>query len=168
MLKDSGCDYVIAGHSERRAGHGENDATVRAKAEAARAARLTPIVCVGETADERAAGRTLAVIGRQVSDSLPRTGDPADLVIAYEPVWAIGTGHTATPGDVAEAHAHIRGLLARLLGEGTASGVRILYGGSVKPGNAAELLAVAEVDGALVGGASLEAGDFWAIGAGCA
>ncbi len=168
MLKDAGCTYAIVGHSERRADHGEDDATVRAKAEAVRAAGLTPIVCVGETADERAAGRALAVIERQVSGSLPRAGGSADLVVAYEPVWAIGTGRTATPGDVAEAHAHIRALLARLLGEGTADTTRILYGGSVNPGNASELLAAAEVDGALVGGASLDAGDFWAIAAGCA
>ncbi len=168
MLKDAGCDYAIVGHSERRADHGESNATVRAKAEAARAAGLTPIVCVGEREDERATGRALAVIERQVSDSLPRVGNPANLVIAYEPVWAIGTGRTATPDDVAEAHAHIRALLARLLGAATAEALRILYGGSVNPANAAELLAVAGVDGALVGGASLDAEAFWAIAAGCA
>ena len=175
MLEDAGCSYVLVGHSERRADHGESDATVRAKAEAAQAAGLVPIVCVGESAEERTAGRALAVIERQLSHSLPRAGEPLGprageplgLVIAYEPVWAIGTGRTATPGDVAEAHAHIRALLADLLGEAAAGALRILYGGSVKPGNAAELLAVAGVDGALVGGASLDAGHFWAIGAAC-
>ncbi len=167
MLEDAGCGYVLAGHSERRADHGESDATVRAKAEAAQAAGLIPIVCVGESAEERTAGRALAVIERQVSHSLPRAGEPSDLVIAYEPVWAIGTGRTATPGDVAAAHAHIRALLAGLLGEAAAGALRILYGGSVKPDNAAELLAVAGVDGALVGGASLDAEHFWAIGAAC-
>ncbi len=167
MLVDAGCSYVLAGHSERRAEHGESDATVRAKAEAAQAAGLIPIVCVGESAEERTAGRALAVIERQVSHSLPRAGEPSGLVIAYEPVWAIGTGRTATPGDVAEAHAHIRALLADLLGDEAAGALRILYGGSVKAGNAAELLAVAGVDGALVGGASLDAEHFWAIGAAC-
>ncbi len=167
MLVDAGCGYVLVGHSERRAEHGESDATVRAKAEAAQAAGLIPIVCVGESAEERTAGRALAVIERQLSHSLPRPGEPSDLVIAYEPVWAIGTGRTATPGDVAEAHAHIRALLADLLGAAAAGALRILYGGSVKPGNAAELLAVAGVDGALVGGASLDAEHFWAIGAAC-
>ncbi len=171
MLADAGCRYVIVGHSERRADHGESDDLVRAKAEAAGAAGLVPIVCVGETAEQRGAGRTLAVIEAQVTGSLPRglVGELAgelsgqDLVVAYEPVWAIGSGQTATPADVAEVHGHIRALLGRLLGAGPAGAVRILYGGSVKPDNAAELLAVAEVDGALVGGASLKAGDFWAI-----
>ena len=167
MLEDAGCGYVLVGHSERRADHGESDATVRAKAEAAQAAGLIPIVCVGESAEERTAGRALAVIERQVSNSLPRPGEPSGLVIAYEPVWAIGTGRTATPADVAEAHAHIRALLAGLLGAEAAGALRILYGGSVKPDNAAELLAVAGVDGALVGGASLDAEHFWAIGAAC-
>ncbi len=169
MLADAGCRYVIVGHSERRADHGEDDATVRAKAEAAAAAGLVPIVCVGETAAQRGAGTALGVIEAQVTGSLPPgdhgPGDSAGMVIAYEPVWAIGTGQTATPADVAEVHGHIRGLLARLLGGAeVAQAVRILYGGSVKPGNAAELLAVADVDGALVGGASLDAEDFWAIG----
>ena len=166
MLVDAGCGYVLVGHSERRAEHGEGDATVRAKAEAAQAAGLIPIVCVGESAEERTAGRALTVIERQLSRSPPRVA-PLDLVIAYEPVWAIGTGRTATPADVAEAHAHIRALLAGLLGAEAAGALRILYGGSVKPDNAAELLAVAGVDGALVGGASLDAEHFWAIGAAC-
>ena len=165
MLADAGCRYVIVGHSERRADHGEDDAEVRAKAEAAAAAGLVPIVCVGETAAQRGAGEALRVIEGQLTGSLPRALEGADMVVAYEPVWAIGSGQTATPADVAQVHGHIRGLLERLLGSaGAAQAVRILYGGSVKPGNAAELLAVADVDGALVGGASLEAGDFWAIG----
>ena len=166
MLADAGCRYVIVGHSERRAGHGEDDAVVRAKAEAVVSAGMTPIVCVGETEAQRGAGQALAVIEAQVTGSLPVGVDGASMVIAYEPVWAIGTGQTATPADVAEVHGHIRGLLERLFGGAAAAGsLRILYGGSVKPGNAAELLAVANVDGALVGGASLDAGDFWAIGA---
>lgn len=163
MLRDAGCAYVIVGHSERRADHGEGDETVRAKAEAAQAAGLTPIVCVGETAAQRAAGEALAVVAGQIEGSLPTSGD--DLIIAYEPVWAIGSGLTATPDDVATAHAHIRDVLGRLLGQETAAVTRILYGGSVKPANAADLLALADVDGALVGGASLKADDFCAIGA---
>ena len=167
MLADAGCGYVILGHSERRAGHGETDEEVKVKAEAARGAGLTPIICVGETEAERQAGAYLEVIERQVRGSLPEgvEGDAggAGLVLAYEPVWAIGTGLTAKPGDVAEVHGHIRGLLRARLGGEAGGAVRILYGGSVKPGNAAELLAVADVDGALVGGASLKAEDFWAI-----
>jgi len=166
MLEDAGCSYVLVGHSERRAGHGEGDAVVRAKAEAVVSAGMTPIVCVGETEAQRGAGQALAVIEAQVAGSLPVGVDGASMVIAYEPVWAIGTGQTATPADVAEVHGHIRGLLERLFGGAAAAGsLRILYGGSVKPGNAAEPLDVANVDGALVGGASLDAGDFWAIGA---
>jgi triosephosphate isomerase len=138
---------------------------VRAKAQAAQAAGLIPIVCVGETAAERAAGETLEVVARQVAGSVPPASTAAALVIAYEPVWAIGSGLTATPEDVAAAHAHIRAVVGRELGQDVAGGVRILYGGSVKPDNAAGLLALADVDGALVGGASLKADDFWAIGA---
>ncbi|HEX9790627.1 MAG TPA: triose-phosphate isomerase [Kiloniellales bacterium] len=165
MLRDTGCTYAIVGHSERRTDHGEDDASVRAKAQAAQAAGLIPIVCVGETAAERAAGETLAVVARQVAGSVPPASTAAALVIAYEPVWAIGSGLTATPEDVAAAHAHIRAVVGRELGQDVAGGVRILYGGSVKPDNAAGLLALADVDGALVGGASLKADDFWAIGA---
>ncbi len=163
MLRDAGCSYVIVGHSERRTDHGESDDMVRAKAEAALAAELIPIVCVGETAEQRTAGKALAVIAGQVEGSVPPGATAATLVVAYEPVWAIGTGLTATPDDVATAHAHIRGVLAQILGGEAAEGIRILYGGSVKPANAAELLALADVDGALVGGASLKADDFWAI-----
>jgi triosephosphate isomerase (TIM) len=165
MLADVGCTYVIVGHSERRHDHGETDATVRAKATAARAAGLIAIVCVGETEAERNADRHLAVVERQVLASIPDDATAADTVVAYEPVWAIGTGRTATAADIAEMHAHIRALLARRLASG--ADVRILYGGSVKPGNATEIMAVADVDGALVGGASLKAEDFRAIVRSC-
>nr|WP_229836822.1 triose-phosphate isomerase [Thalassobaculum fulvum] len=161
MLTDVGCTYVIVGHSERRADHGETDAVVRAKAEAARSVGLVPIVCVGETEAQRDAGETLDVVGRQVAGSIPDGLDGTTLVVAYEPVWAIGTGRTPTVDDVAAVHAHIRAALARKSAD--AAGIRILYGGSVKPSNASELLAVANVDGALVGGASLKAADFLAI-----
>ena len=167
MLADAGCSHVIVGHSERRSNHGEADGLVRAKAAAAVAVGLTPIVCVGETETERAAGRALAVIEGQIRGSLPEGGGSDLPVVAYEPVWAIGTGRTATQGDIAEAHGHIRALLKSIYGEDAGGAVRILYGGSVKPDNAAEILAVAEVDGALVGGASLKAEDFWAIAASC-
>lgn len=163
MLADAGATYVIVGHSERRTDHKEADAVVRAKAEAARRAGLVAIVCVGETRAEREAGRTLAVVRRQLKGSIPETMTAAELVVAYEPVWAIGTGLTPTAADVAEVHAAIRADLRRILGKEQGSKVRILYGGSVKPSNAAELMAVENVDGALVGGASLKAADFMAI-----
>ncbi len=165
MLTDIGCSFVIVGHSERRADHGETDALVRAKAAAARRAGLVPIICIGETEAERDRGETLAVTGRQLEGSLPDGVGGADLVIAYEPVWAIGTGRTPTAREVAEVHAHIRRFLRDRVPESEA--VRILYGGSVKPANAAELLGIEHVDGALVGGASLNAGDFWAIAKTC-
>ena len=161
MVKDSGATAVIVGHSERRTDHGEADALVRSKAEAARRAGLTAIICIGETEAERDAGETLNVVSRQLAGSVP-DGDPADIVIAYEPVWAIGTGRTASEGDIQEAHAHIRGELTARFGA-AGGGVRILYGGSMKPENAAAILAVAEVNGGLVGGASLKAADFLAI-----
>lgn len=167
MLADAGASYVIVGHSERRTLHGESNAAVKAKAEAALAAGLTPIVCVGETREEREAGRALAVVRKQLRGSVPE-GAAASLVVAYEPVWAIGTGLTPTAADVAEMHAAIRAELGRILGKAGAAGVRLLYGGSVKPGNAAELMNVANVDGALVGGASLKAADFLAIARACA
>lgn len=166
MLRDLGCGYVVLGHSERRADHGEDNALVRAKAEAALAAGLVPIVCVGETLEERSAGQALGVIARQLKGSVPVGMAAERLVVAYEPVWAIGTGRTATPGDVAEVHAEVRKVLGGLVGEG-AEQVRILYGGSVKPGNAGELLAQDNVNGALVGGASLKASDFLAIAEAC-
>jgi triosephosphate isomerase len=164
MLKDAGAAAVIVGHSERRTLHKETDAAVNAKARAAWRAGLTAIVCVGETRDEREAGRALAVVGGQLQGSLPDGCTAANLVVAYEPVWAIGTGLTPTAADVAGMHRAIRqALTARFAGAG--AGVRILYGGSVKPANARELLSVADVNGALVGGASLKADDFLGIAA---
>ena len=164
MLADAGCRYVIVGHSERRGDHGESSATVRAKAEVAVAAGLTPIICVGETERQHDAGRTWAVVRRQVSQSLPAAGD---FVIAYEPVWAIGTGRTPTIAEVAEVHESIRGQLRRRMGA-AAAGVRLLYGGSVKPANADALVAIDDVNGGLIGGASLNADDFWSICKSCA
>jgi triosephosphate isomerase len=164
MLADAGASYVIVGHSERRADHGETDDIARAKADATLAAGLTAIVCVGETRPEREAGRALDVTGGQVKGSLPAIGDPRRIVVAYEPVWAIGTGLTPTAADVAEMHAAIRVHLGEIFGPAGAT-IRILYGGSVKPANAAELLSLANVDGALVGGASLKAADFLGIAA---
>ncbi|MFN0113133.1 MAG: triose-phosphate isomerase [Paracoccaceae bacterium] len=162
MLADAGASCVILGHSERRADHGETDALVCAKALAARAAGLTAIVCVGETLADREAGRTLDVVAAQLQGSLPDGAGAADTVVAYEPVWAIGTGLTPTLAQIAEVHGLIRTRLsARFRAEG--GGIRILYGGSVKPANAAEIFAVPDVDGALVGGASLKATDFGAI-----
>jgi triosephosphate isomerase len=164
MLKDAGAAYVIVGHSERRALHHETDALVRAKAEAALKAGLAPIVCVGETRGEREGAQAIAVVTRQLKGSLPPAGAPETLVVAYEPIWAIGTGLTATPADVAEMHGAIRTLLGEIYG-GAGPKMRILYGGSVKPGNCGELLGLGNVDGALVGGASLKAQDFLAIAA---
>jgi triosephosphate isomerase (TIM) len=163
MLADLGATHVIVGHSERRQYHGETDADVCAKTEAARRAGLVAVVCIGETRKEREAGKTLAVVGRQLRGSVPEAATDASVVIAYEPVWAIGTGLTPTPADVAEVHALIRDELEGLVGKAHQNRVRILYGGSVKPSNARELLAVANVDGALVGGASLAADDFLGI-----
>ena len=162
MLKDAGASAVIVGHSERRANHGESNAAVRAKAEAAHRNGLVAIVCIGEIEAERRVGTTLQVLSEQLAGSLPDVITAKNTVIAYEPVWAIGTGLTPTASDVAEAHAHIRMELTKRFGD-EAARVRILYGGSVKPSNAVELLAVANVDGALVGGASLKAGDFLGI-----
>ncbi len=161
MLKDAGCAYAIVGHSERRTDHGESDAAVHAKAEAAHAAGLIAIICIGETRAERDAGQTLRILTRQLKGSVPAAATARNTVIAYEPVWAIGTGLTPTAADVAKAHAHIRKRLAARFKD--AAGFRILYGGSVKGSNAAELMALANVDGALVGGASLKATDFWPI-----
>ena len=165
MLAEAGCGYVIVGHSERRQDHGEADALVAAKAAAAHAAGLVAILCVGETEAERDRGEAGTVVGRQLAESIPAGTTAANTVIAYEPVWAIGTGRTATPTDVAEIHALIRADLVGRLETGDA--VRILYGGSVKPANARELMAVPDVDGALVGGASLKADEFWAIATSC-
>ena len=162
MIADCFGTYVIVGHSERRTDHAESDAMVRAKAKAAHAADLTAIVCIGETAAEREAGQTLDVLKRQLAGSVPDDAVAENTVIAYEPVWAIGTGLTPTVADVTEAHAFMRGELVSRFGAAGKS-MRILYGGSVKPSNAVELMGVANVDGALVGGASLKAQDFLAI-----
>ena len=163
MLFDAGATAVIVGHSERRADHNESDATVRAKAEAARRNALIAIICVGETRADREAGKTLAVVRRQLKGSIPDHMTSRDLVVAYEPVWAIGTGLTPTAADVAEVHAMIRQDLRRIVGNEEAEKVRILYGGSVKPSNAKELMSVPNVNGALVGGASLKALDLLGI-----
>ncbi len=162
MLADVGASHVILGHSERRTDHKETDAQVKAKAHAAISAGLVAVVCIGETERERDAGTTLDVIGTQLTGSLPDGATAATLVIAYEPVWAIGTGRTPTLAEIADVHRFIRERLTARIGT-EAAGVRLLYGGSVKPSNAAEIFAVPHVDGALVGGASLKASDFGAI-----
>lgn len=162
MLKDAGAGFVILGHSERRADHGESDAVVKAKAEAALAEGLVPVVCVGESEAQRLAGEAEAVVAGQLAGSLPAGFPAAGGVVAYEPVWAIGTGRTPTEADIAAMHARIRSELERSFGE-AGSALRILYGGSVKPGNARAILALPHVDGALVGGASLKAEDFLGI-----
>jgi triosephosphate isomerase (TIM) len=159
MLKDAGCSYVIVGHSERRQNCGETDSEVRAKTEAAWRAGLIAILCVGETRAEREAGRAQAVVWGQLAGSLPQGADATRVVIAYEPVWAIGTGLTPTLADIEDIHRAIRARIP--------AGARILYGGSVNPKNAAEILGLGDVDGALVGGASLKAEDFWAIAMAC-
>jgi triosephosphate isomerase (TIM) len=163
MLADAGATYVILGHSERRQYHREQNSDVSAKAAAVHRAGLTAVVCVGETRAEREGGQTLSVIRNQLQGSIPTDSNAANLVVAYEPVWAIGTGLTPTTADVAEVHAAIREQLLSLVAQGEQGRVRILYGGSVKPSNAAELMAVENVNGALVGGASLVAADFLAI-----
>jgi triosephosphate isomerase len=160
-LKDAGATYVLVGHSERRTDHAETDAMVRAKAQAAHRAGLVAIVCLGETLAQRDAGETLKVVSAQLRGSLPDDATAANTVVAYEPVWAIGTGRTPTEAQVAEVHAAMRQELKARFDDG--DGFRLLYGGSVKPDNAKALMAVADVDGALVGGASLKANDFWPI-----
>jgi triosephosphate isomerase len=162
MLKDSGATHVIVGHSERRTNHKETDATVAAKAKAAHRAGIVAIICIGETLDERKGGKTLSVLTSQIKGSIPEGSTAGNSVVAYEPVWAIGTGLTPTTAEVAEAHTHIRAELAKVMGE-EGSKARILYGGSVKPSNATELMSAANVNGALVGGASLKAADFIGI-----
>jgi triosephosphate isomerase (TIM) len=162
MLADAGAQWVILGHSERRADHGETNELIQAKLGAAWAAGLGAIVCVGESEAERDAGRTLDIVAWQLAGSLADGATPVNTVVAYEPIWAIGTGKTPTLADIAEVHAHIRRLLVGRFGDGAVS-VRILYGGSVKPSNAAEILGLANVNGALVGGASLKAVDLMAI-----
>jgi triosephosphate isomerase len=159
MLADLGCSYAILGHSERRQGHGETDALVRGKIAAAWRAGLAAILCVGETQRHRQAGEAVTVVSSQIAGSMPDGATAASLVVAYEPVWAIGTGLTATIEDIAAMHAEIRSRIP--------PGTRILYGGSVNPKNADAILSLPEVDGALVGGASLNADDFWAIAQSC-
>jgi triosephosphate isomerase len=161
MLKEAGAGFVIAGHSERRTGHGETDEIVAAQARAAVYAGLTPIICVGETLDERTSGSTLKVIEAQLSGSLAGL-EPNAFVLAYEPLWAIGTGKVASPAQIAEVHDFVRHFLEGRFGEPGQS-VQILYGGSLNPANAAEILPISNVDGGLIGGASLKAGDFLAI-----
>ena len=165
MIVDAGCKYVITGHSERRQYFGETDETVNLRTRAAIAAGLTVMMCIGETLEEREAGKLVEVIERQMNVGLKdvTAADCAKLVIAYEPVWAIGTGKTATPDQAQEVHALIRATLAKLVGAETAETVRIQYGGSMKPGNAAELLAKPDIDGGLIGGAALKAADFAGI-----
>lgn len=163
MLKDLGASHVIVGHSERRADHGETNAVVRDKAAAAHASGLVAIICIGETEAERDAGKTLAIVESQFAQSLPAGATPDNTVIAYEPVWAIGTGRTPTLPEVAEVHAAIRASAEKALGAEAAARLRILYGGSMKPSNARELLALDDVDGGLIGGASLKVEDYWAI-----
>ena len=163
MLADAGASHVIVGHSERRTDHGEDDALVRAKAEAAWRAGLVAIICIGETEAERDADRTLPVIDSQLAGSVPDGATGANTVIAYEPVWAIGTGRTPSPDDIEHVHRAIRAGLAGRFGADPSEAIRLLYGGSVKPGNAAEIFALSDVDGGLVGGASLKAEDFGPI-----
>lgn len=163
MLKDLGCTYVILGHSERRADHFESNELVAKKAAAAYENGLKTIICIGETEKQRDEGKTIEVCSQQILGSVPDNADASNTVIAYEPVWAIGTGKTPTAADVEDVHAAVRKVLAKKLGKGTANKMRILYGGSVKPGNAKEFLSLPDVDGALIGGASLKAEDFMAI-----
>jgi triosephosphate isomerase len=163
MIADAGASHVIVGHSERRADHRERDAHVLAKAEAAWRAGLIAIVCVGETEAERDAGRALKIVGGQLAGSIPDGATAGNLVVAYEPVWAIGTGRTPSLDDIAEVHDFMRARLVGRSGPAIGEAVRLLYGGSVKPGNAGEIFAVSNVDGGLVGGASLKAADFSAI-----
>ena len=161
MLRDAGCAYVIVGHSERRADHDEDDATVNAKASAAQTSGLVPVICIGETLEEREAGRAVEVVTGQLRDSIPEGSSAASMVVAYEPVWAIGTGRTPTLDDISEVHDAIRSALKGVSSD--FDSMRILYGGSVKPENASEILSIANVNGGLVGGASLKSDDFWAI-----
>lgn len=163
MLTDLGCRYAIVGHSERRTDHYETDELVNKKAAAAHAAGLSAVICIGETGQQRDEGKTIKVCQDQIFGSVPDNATAKNTVIAYEPVWAIGTGKTPTAADVQEVHAAVRKALAKKLGKATANKMRILYGGSVKPSNAAELLSLPDVDGALIGGASLKVEDFIGI-----
>jgi triosephosphate isomerase len=167
MLADAGCSSIIVGHSERRADHGETDDLIKIKAEAVHSAGLIAIICIGETDIERDAGETLNVVKNQIAGSIPNSATAVNTVVAYEPVWAIGTGRTPTSDEVQDIQAFIRSEMARKLGLHVANGVRLLYGGSMNPSNAGELLALADVDGGLIGGASLNPEDFWTICENC-
>lgn len=163
MLADAGASHVIVGHSERRTDHGETNEIVAAQAEAALRAGLTPIICIGESLDQRKAGETLDFVASQIAGSIPDGAEADQIVLAYEPIWAIGTGEVASPAQIDEVHTAIRTRLADRFGADAASRIPLLYGGSMKPGNAAEILDVADVNGGLIGGASLKAEDFLAI-----
>lgn len=163
MLAEAGATYVIVGHSERRADHGETDAMVKAQADAVLSAGLKPIICIGETREEREAGKTADIILGQLRNSTPEAASGANFAIAYEPVWAIGTGLVPEMSDIQTAHAALRDCLADMKGEDAAAATPLLYGGSMKPGNAADILALNDVNGGLIGGASLKATDFLAI-----
>lgn len=167
MLKDLGCQYVIVGHSERRTDHKESNELIAKKAEAAIKAGLKVVICIGETEKERDEGKTIAVCTAQINGSVPAVSTAQNTVIAYEPVWAIGTGRTPTTAEVEDVHAAIRKVVAKKLGRANANKMRLLYGGSMKPSNAKELLALPDVDGGLIGGASLKTADFMAIAASC-
>ncbi len=167
MLKDLGCQYVIVGHSERRTDHHESNELIAKKAAAAINAGLKVIICIGETEAEKDAGKTIDVCTAQIMGSVPEIATASNVVIAYEPVWAIGTGRTPTAAEVEEVHAAIRKVIGKKLGRANANKMRILYGGSMKPSNAKELLALPDVDGGLIGGASLKVADFMAIGEAC-
>jgi triosephosphate isomerase len=167
MLRDAGCSFVIVGHSERRAEHGETDVLVRSKAKVANSVGLNAVICIGESEAERDAEKTLNVVKAQITGSVPDNATAKNTVIAYEPVWAIGTGRTPTNDEVQEVHAVIRSQLASKLGQDTADGIRLLYGGSMNAENAKKLLALPDVDGGLIGGASLKVDDFWTIGESC-
>ena len=167
MLADLGCRFVIVGHSERRTDHGEKDAAVKAKAAAVLACGLTAIICIGENEEERDGGMTFDVVKSQLRGSLPEGAGADTTVIAYEPVWAIGSGRTPTDDEVQEVHALIRGELSTAVGEDESAGLRVLYGGSMKPENARNLLGLPDVDGGLIGGASLKVEDFWSIAKSC-
>ncbi|MAF95007.1 MAG: triose-phosphate isomerase [Rhodospirillaceae bacterium] len=167
MLADLGCDFVIAGHSERRTNHFESDAAVQAKAAAVQAQGMAAIICIGETEEQRDGAMTFDVVKSQLAGSVPKPSTAANTVIAYEPVWAIGTGRTPSTDEVQEVHALIRTELTAALGAEESAGIRVLYGGSMKPENARDLLALEDVDGGLIGGASLTAENFWAIAQSC-
>lgn len=163
MVRDTGATYAIIGHSERREYHNETDEIVKAKVKAAHTAGLVAIVCVGETEGQRDSGQTMSVIADQIEGGLPDTADAENIIIAFEPVWAIGTGRTASPEDAQEIHQHIRTVVSDRLGSAVGEAMRVLYGGSMKPANAADLLAQPDIDGGLIGGASLKSSDFLAI-----